>query len=190
MLNLYTCTLLTIHLQLRQIEKDAWSLLHSDEAVVIATAEANAILETIASVKNKVTKWPNSLSPDGKYMTIQLPLDDSIDLWSTDAHIYPTFSAWNDWSLYRTLRILIHSLRLRAYRLVATPFYNYGSARCGYGNAQLVGLASDIARAHIEIQALTADICASMPYHLGYRTKSGSGNWEGDCARGAGQGSC
>ncbi|KAL3489296.1 hypothetical protein BJX62DRAFT_157419 [Aspergillus germanicus] len=171
---LYTCTLLIIHLQLSQIEKEAWSPFTYDEPVTAAAGKANATLQTLAYIEKQVSEWPNFLPPEGKYVTIQLPLEDTVDGLSTDAHIYPTFSAANDWSRYRTLRILIHSLRLRAFRLLANSLYTYDHAECGYRVTQLASLASDIAATNSEIRALTYDICASMPYHIGYRTGAGA----------------
>ncbi|KAL2860271.1 hypothetical protein BJX68DRAFT_261232 [Aspergillus pseudodeflectus] len=171
---LYTCTLLIIHLQLGQIENEAWSPFSYDEIVAATAAKANAILQSIASIEHQISEWPNLLPPEGKYFTIQLPLEDTVDGLSTDAHIYPTFSAANDWSRYRTLRILIHSLRLRAFRLLANSLYTYDHAECGYRAVQLASLASDMTTAHGEIRTLTYDICASMSYHIGYRTRAGA----------------
>ncbi|KAL3466723.1 hypothetical protein BJX64DRAFT_284281 [Aspergillus heterothallicus] len=171
---LYTCTLLIIHQQLGQIEKEAWSPFPYGEPFLVAAAKANAILKSIASIENQISDWPSSLPPEGKFVTIPIPLEDTVDGLSTDAYIYPTFSAANDWSQYRTLRILIHSLRLRAFRLLANSLYTYNHAECGYRSAQLASLASDIAATHSEIRALTYDICASMPYHIGYRTRAGA----------------
>ncbi|KAL2808393.1 hypothetical protein BJX63DRAFT_424622 [Aspergillus granulosus] len=171
---LYTCTLLIIHQQLSQIEKEAWSPFPYEEPFLAAAAKANTILKTIASIENQISEWPTSLPPEWKYVTVQLPLEDTVDGLSTDAHIYPTFSAANDWSRYRMLRILIHSLRLRAFRLLTESIYRYNHAKCGYRGPQLASLASDIAATHSEVRALTYDICASMPYHIGYRTRAGT----------------
>ncbi|KAL2836116.1 hypothetical protein BJY01DRAFT_238429 [Aspergillus pseudoustus] len=171
---LYTCTLLIIHQQLGQVEKEVWPPFPYGEPFLAPATKANAILKTIASIENQISEWPNSLPPECKYITIQLPLEDTVDGLSTDAHIYPTFSAADDWSRYRTLRILIHILRLRAFRLLEDSIYTYNHAGGGYKVAQLASLASDIAATHSEIRALTYDICTSMPYHIGYRTSAGA----------------
>ncbi|KAL3471293.1 hypothetical protein BJX99DRAFT_237769 [Aspergillus californicus] len=177
-LNTYTCALLLIHLQLRQLETNIWSPFPSDGVtvtIVVAAAQANVFLETISSLEKKMSEWPESIPPEWKYMTIQLASDDRIDLWSTDAHIYSTFLAVNEWSRYRTLQILIHSLRLRAYRLLADSLCYYNSSPIEYNSTQLAHLASNIAKAHSGIRSLTKDICASIPYHIGYKTRSVTG---------------
>ncbi|KAL4922242.1 hypothetical protein BDW62DRAFT_207976 [Aspergillus aurantiobrunneus] len=173
-LNLYNCALLIIHVQLRELERDVWLSFPSNGAVAVATAaKANVLLSIITSTENQMAQWPNTLPPESRYMTIQLPPDDGIDLWSTDAHIYPTFSAGNDWSRYRMLQILVHSLRIRAYRLLSSPLYGYGLEH--ESGSSLTGLDSYIGATHSKIRAVADDICASMPYHLGYKTKSGPG---------------
>ncbi|KAL4884732.1 hypothetical protein BJY04DRAFT_215184 [Aspergillus karnatakaensis] len=170
---LQACTLLIIHLQLRQLEEDEPTI--NGTATVNIPARANILLQSITSIDNQMTDWERSVSPENRFMTIQLPQDDCIDLWTSNAHVYPTFSAANDWAGYRTVRILAHSLSLRAYRLMARPHYEYDSPEYGQRGSPLAALASDIAMAHSRIRALADDMCASMPYHVGYRTKSGCG---------------
>ncbi|KAL2868424.1 Zn(II)2Cys6 transcription factor domain-containing protein [Aspergillus lucknowensis] len=170
---LYTCTLLIIHLQLREIEKGVCSPFSSEGALFNAAMEANHLLESIVSIENQISEWPSSLPSEWNYLTIQLPSDGS-DLLRTDAQVYSTFSAGNDWARYRTLRILIHTLRLRAFRLLANPLYTDNHSGYEYNDAQLASLTSAIAVTHGEIGALANDICASMPYHLGYRDRSGT----------------
>ncbi|KAL4953596.1 hypothetical protein BDW69DRAFT_184315 [Aspergillus filifer] len=178
-LNLYNCALLIIHIQLRQLERDIWTSYTSnptDTPAIDAAFQATALLSTIASTEQQMAEWPSTLSAESRYMTIQLPPGEYVDLWSTEAHIYPSFTAGNDWSRYRMLQILACSMRLRAYRILANPLYNYGYGSCDVGvenvNEQLPSLASDIAITHGNIRTLAGDVCASMPYHLGYRTNS------------------
>lgn len=171
-LNLYNAALLIIHIQLRQIERDVWLALSSNGAAAVsAAAGATTLLRQIASTEFQMDKWPNTLSPQSTYTTVQLPLDDPIDLWGTDAHVYPTFSAGNDWSRYRMLQLLAHSLRLRAYRIIYGPLHGFGQPGFDHENAQLSSLAGYVATTHSKIRAIANDICASMPYHLGYRSK-------------------
>ncbi|KAL4942201.1 hypothetical protein BDV06DRAFT_192685 [Aspergillus oleicola] len=175
-LNLYNCALLIIHIQLRQLERDVWQSYHSNDTIAVDAAfQATALLRTITATEHQMAEWPNLLPPESRYMTLQLPPDESIYLWSTDAHIYPSFTAGNDWSRYRMLQILGCSLRLRAYRILANPIYSYGHSGVDDLNDQLPSLASDIAITHGNIRALVDDICASMPYHLGYKTSSSPG---------------
>ncbi|KAL6237086.1 hypothetical protein BDW75DRAFT_229039 [Aspergillus navahoensis] len=170
-LNLYNSALLIIHLQLRHLERDAWLTFPSNSAVAVAAAtKAHALLEAITSIECQMAEWPSTLLPESRYITIQLSSDDSVDLWSRSAYTYPTLSAGNDWSRYRMLRILAHSLRLRAYGLLANPLYGHG---LGPHNTQLTEIARGVTTAHSEIRALANDICASVPYHLGYRTGPG-----------------
>ncbi|KAL4860790.1 hypothetical protein BDV12DRAFT_89398 [Aspergillus spectabilis] len=176
---IHACTLLIIQLQLRQLEDACFPIAFDGAAAAASIAntatKANVFLKSVAVVETQMSEWENPLPPKLRYMTIQLPLDDSIDLWTTEAHIYPKFSAGNDWAGYRTPQILGHGLRLRAYRLLAKPLYDYDNAECGHRDSPLASLASDIAMTHSKIRALTTDICASMPFHLGYRTKLESG---------------
>ncbi|KAL4970053.1 Zn(II)2Cys6 transcription factor domain-containing protein [Aspergillus stella-maris] len=181
-LNLYNCALLIIHIQLRKLELDIWNTYTSnptDSPAIDSAFQATALLSTIASTEHQMAEWPSTLPVESQYVTIQLRPEECIDLWSTEAHIYPSFTAGNDWSRYRMLQILACSLRLRVYRILANPLcnsgYGSGSGSCGGGvelNEQLPSpsLASDIAITHANICSLADDICASMPYHLGYRT--------------------
>ncbi|KAL4924873.1 Zn(II)2Cys6 transcription factor domain-containing protein [Aspergillus undulatus] len=174
-LNLYNSALLIVHIQLRQVEQVFWLSYHSSEASTVDAAfQATALLRTIASIEDQIAEWPNLLPPESRYMSIKLPPDDSTDLWSIDAHVYPSFQVGNDWSRYRMLQILGCSLRLRAYRLMGNPLYDYSHSGYDYADAQLPSLASDIAITQGRIRELANDICASMPYHLGYRTTSSS----------------
>ncbi|KAL4783060.1 hypothetical protein BJX76DRAFT_271412 [Aspergillus varians] len=175
-LNLYSSALLIIHMQLRQIEKEVLLSFPSNGAVTItATSKANALLRSITSTEYKMAEWPNALPPQSKYLTVRLSPDDSTDLWGVDAHIYRTFSAGNDWLRYRMLQILAHSLRLRAYHLIANPLYGYCHSAFEHEDAKAPGLAGYFAMTHSKIRAIASDICASMPYHLGYRSKSKPG---------------
>jgi sorting nexin-3/12 len=171
-LNLYNSTLLIIHLQLRHLERDAWLTFPANGAVAIAAAtKAQDLLEAIISLDCQMAEWPSTLLPNSRYITVQLSPNDSVDLWSRSAYIYPTLSAGDDWSRYRMLRILAHSLRLRAYGLLANPLYAHG---LGLEDTQLTEIARGVATARSGIRALANDICASMPYHLGYRAGPGS----------------
>ncbi|KAL5049900.1 hypothetical protein BDW71DRAFT_138826 [Aspergillus fruticulosus] len=171
-LNLYNSALLIIHLQLRHLERDAWLTFPSNSAVAVAAAtKAHALLEAIISIECQMANWPSTLPPESRYVTTQLSSDDGLDLWSRNAYIYLTLPAGNDWSRYRMLRILAHSLRLRAYGLLANPLYAHG---LGVENMQLTDIASGITTARSGIRALANDICASIAHHLGYRTGSGS----------------
>ncbi|KAL4757447.1 uncharacterized protein BDW70DRAFT_153364 [Aspergillus foveolatus] len=172
-LNLYNSTLLIIHLQLRHLERDAWLTFPASGAVAIdAATKAQDLLEAIISLDCQMAEWPSTLLPESRYITVQLSPDDSVDLWSRSAYIYPTLSAGDDWSRYRMLRILAHSLRLRAYGLLVNPLYAHG---LGLEDTQLTEIARGVATARSGIRALANDICASMPYHLGYRTGPGFG---------------
>ncbi|KKK24195.1 hypothetical protein AOCH_000788 [Aspergillus ochraceoroseus] len=200
-IHLYTCKLLILNLQLRQIEF-AWPFLEAPLLTI------SSFLETISSLDHQLAKWPHSLPPEWKHMTIQLP-ENSVDIWAASAHIYPTFWAGNGWAQYRTLRVVLQCLRLRCYDLLTQFAYDdrsgSGGNSTGHASASaspssfspasdaasstststscsgstvssspsLHDLASDIATTHSKIRALTADICASMPYHLGYRAASG-----------------
>ncbi|KAL4739099.1 hypothetical protein BDV11DRAFT_215472 [Aspergillus similis] len=171
-LNLYNSALLIIHLQLRHLERDAWLTFPANGAVAIAAVtKVQALLEAIISVDCQMSEWPSTLLPKSRYITVQLSPDDSVELWSRSAYIYPTLSAGNDWLRYRMLRILAHSLRLRAYGLLTNPLYGHGF---GLEDTQLTDIARGVATARSGICALANEICASIPYHLGYRTGPGS----------------
>ncbi|KAL4997672.1 hypothetical protein BDV10DRAFT_195018 [Aspergillus recurvatus] len=171
-LNLYNSALLKMHLQLRHLERDVWLTHPSNSAVAVAAAtKAHALLEAIISIECQMAEWLSTLPPESRYITIQLSSEDSVDLWGRSAYVYPTLSAGYDWSRYRMLRILALSLRLRAYGLLANPLYGRG---LGLENTQLTDIASGVKGARSGIRALANDICASIPYHLGYRTGPGS----------------
>ncbi|KAL4754808.1 hypothetical protein BDW72DRAFT_200487 [Aspergillus terricola var. indicus] len=171
-LNLYNSALLIIHLQLRHLERDVWLTFPANGAVAVAAAtKTQSLLEAIISIDCQMAEWPRTLLPESRYIMVQLSPDDSVDLWSRSAYIYPTLSAGNDWSRYRTLRILAHSLRLRAYGLLANPLYGHG---LGLEDTQLTEIARGVATARSGIRALANDICTSLPYHLGYRIEPGS----------------
>ncbi|KAL4906845.1 hypothetical protein BDW74DRAFT_166961 [Aspergillus multicolor] len=171
-LNLYNSALLIIHLQLRDLERHVWLSFPSNRVVAAAGAtEANALLEAITSIECQMGDWPSTLPSEFRYVTIQLSSEESIDLWTRTAYIYPTLEAGYDWSRYRMLKILAHSLRLRAYGLLANSLYGHGLI---LANTQLADLASGIAIIHSRIRALAHATCSSIPYHLGYRTSPGS----------------
>lgn len=179
-LNLYRSTLLIIHLQLRQLERDVWlSFATNDTFVTSATYKAKALLEELTSAEDQMAVWPDTLPPESGYAIIQLPRDEILDLWSTDGYAYSTLAAGNNWLRYRTLQTLLHSLRLRAYRLLASPKYNHSHGHsheqfgCELGNPLLSNLAHGVASTHSKIRVMVDDICASMPFHLGYMTNSG-----------------
>ncbi|RDW86213.1 Zn(II)2Cys6 transcription factor domain-containing protein [Aspergillus mulundensis] len=171
-LNLYNSALLIIHLQLRDLERDAWPSFPSNGVVAAAGAtRANSLLAAITSIEYQMSEWPSTLPPESKYVTTQLSSEKNIDLWTRTAYIYPTLGAGYDWSRYRMLQILAHSLRLRAYRLLANSLYGHCLV---LPNTQLADIASGTAMTHSKIRALAHDTCASLPYHLGYRTSPGS----------------
>ncbi|KAL4805539.1 hypothetical protein BDV18DRAFT_21127 [Aspergillus unguis] len=174
--NIYKSALLKTHLQIRQLEKETWLSFPSDSASPISpTRKINALLEELASLETDMAAWPDTLQPDEKYVVVQIPLDDNPDIWSTEAYVYSSLTAGNAWLRYRTLLLLLLSLRLRAYRLLADPIYRHGHVDYELGNTLPTDIVSGLSVTHSKTRTVVDEICASMPFHLGYLTKSGTG---------------
>jgi hypothetical protein len=159
-LQLYTCNMLVMHLQIREIEEN-W---RSETSV----AAIYSVIEAIDSIDHRLSNWPKSLPRKWKCMTVALP-PESIDVYSKTASIYSSFTVANDWGCYRALRIFTHSLHLRAYHLLAKFVH-------GNPNSTLVSLgklASDLDSTYDKIREVADEVCIAMPYHLGCR-KPGS----------------
>ncbi|KAF9884247.1 hypothetical protein FE257_001979 [Aspergillus nanangensis] len=124
-------------------------------------AAIHTIIHAIYSVDKELEGWGASLSPGWECTEVTLP-DDAIDLWSQIAHTYPSFWVANDWAHCRTLKILTNNLHLHACRFFAR------------GSSAITGppsVETDIAAIHTRLRGLVDDICASVPYHLGYRQR-------------------
>ncbi|KAK2764580.1 hypothetical protein FQN54_009275 [Arachnomyces sp. PD_36] len=158
----HTCRLAEIHLRLRDLE-DGWSSSSMDDSIAII----HRVIEAVNVVEHELSKWPESLPQEWNYTTRELSLL-GMDLCATTAYIYPSFWVANYWGSYRGLRLFGNSLHLRAYHLLA---------RIVRENPTVVSLRDPecaLATTYVKNRDLVNDICASIPYHLGYsHTESG-----------------
>ncbi|KAE8373811.1 hypothetical protein BDV26DRAFT_296619 [Aspergillus bertholletiae] len=156
-----TCRLVSLYLRSTMVEEESVGLFHE------TATKINSIINAINAVEVQLSRWPHSLPPEWKYETTKLLSEDNdtLDAWTTTALTYPAFWVANDWAHYRALSIFTHSLQLRCYRLLRTMY----SLVPGLDSlSTLAELSANIESIHIKISHFVDEICASVPYHLGY----------------------
>lgn len=151
------CKLLEAHLLLRDIE--AKTMPDKD---AIDTLEG--VIKSIDEIETVMSLWPQNLPADHAPEAVQLS-PDAVDSWSSTSLVYLAFWVANAWAHYRSVRIFANDLLLWAYDLV-TPAVITEST-----NLSFAELTIRMQVAHKQIQSSASEICASMPYHLGYSVR-------------------
>jgi hypothetical protein len=113
------------------------------------------LLGTTHKLDQHLFDWLQSLPESWRYSETAIP-PTATDVFSPKMHLYPTFFVANDWGLYRALRLFNASLSFRIYENLrrVNPEAEFKNTMMGV---------------EMKIQELVDEVCASIPYHLGYR---------------------
>jgi hypothetical protein len=120
------------------------------------------IVGTVLNIDAKLVTWATTLPSQFAYDIISIS-EPSEEVFTDHYHIYRNLWIATVWNLYRCIRVLVNELLL-------VHLLHLSWKQTGFPDEQEVFFSydSEVTRAKSAMMTLIHDICASVPFYLGY----------------------